>query len=91
MGAFNRVYYSFSPAVADMERQNPALREAVRIALAPMLATLQIMEFADTEARAAVLGILTISMNVAMYGSPAALVVLALRRRNARGAPGRNL
>ena len=91
LGAFNLIYYSFSPAVADMERQNPALREAVRIALAPMLATLQIMEFADTEARATALGILAISLNVAMYGSPAALVVLALRRRGARGAPVRNL
>lgn len=67
------------------------MHNSVRIALAPMLASLQIMEFADTEARAAALGILTISTNVAMYGSPAALVVLALRRRNARGAPGRNL
>ena len=87
MGAFNNIYYSFSPAVADMERQNPVLREAVRIALAPMLATLQIMEFADTEARSAALGILAISLNVAMYGSPAALAVLARRRRNARVRP----
>ena len=87
MGAFNRVYYSFSPAVADMERQNPVLREAVRIALAPMMATLQMMEFADTEARAVALGILAISLNVAMYGSPAALAILARRRRNARVRP----
>ena len=87
MGAFNRVYYSFSPAVADMERQNPVLREAVRIALAPMMATLQMMEFADTEARAVALGILAISLNVAMYGSPAALAILARRRRNACARP----
>ena len=31
-------YYAFSPAVADLERQSPALREAVRVLIAPAVA-----------------------------------------------------
>ena len=80
LGAFNHVYYSFSPHVADMERQNPALREAVRIALAPLLVTLQIMTFAETEAQVVGLGILAVSASVGVYGSPLALVVWIKRR-----------
>ena len=29
MGAFNNVYYSFSPIIADMERENPMFKEVV--------------------------------------------------------------
>ena len=32
-------YYAFSPAVADLERQSPALREAVRLLVAPAIAS----------------------------------------------------
>ena len=31
MGGFNSLYYSFSPTIADMERDNPIFREAVRV------------------------------------------------------------
>lgn len=88
MDAFNHVYYSFSPAVADAERQNPALREVVRAALTPMLATLHVMDFADSEAGVVALGILAVSMNLGIYGSPlvAAVVIRALTKtRPARG------
>ena len=29
MGMFNDVYYSFSPAIADMEREHPMFKEAL--------------------------------------------------------------
>ena len=29
MGAFNEAYYSFSPYIADMERENPMFKEAL--------------------------------------------------------------
>ena len=44
MGMFNDVYYSFSPAIADMERENPMFKEAVKLSLTPMLSSLSIME-----------------------------------------------
>ena len=88
MGAFNKIYYSFSPAVADAERQNPALRHAAAAALAPMLATLHVMDFAKegSEAHVAGLGALVIALNVAVYGSPAVLAAVFVRAGRARRA-----
>ena len=40
MSGFNQAYYSFSPTVADWERQNPAFQEAVRALITPMIATM---------------------------------------------------
>ena len=49
MGTFNDVYYSFSPIIADYERENPYFKEAVKIAITPMISTLAIMESAESE------------------------------------------
>ncbi len=38
VSGINAAYYSFSPAVADLERQSPAFREAVRLLAAPAIA-----------------------------------------------------
>ena len=37
MSGFNSLYYAFSPAVADMQRENPAFRDSVRALIAPMI------------------------------------------------------
>ena len=47
MGMFNDIYYSFSPIVADYERENPYFKEAVKIAITPMISSLSIMENAE--------------------------------------------
>ena len=31
MSTFNNVYYSFSPAIADMERESPIFKEIVKV------------------------------------------------------------
>ena len=49
MATFNEAYYSFSPIIADYERENPLFKEAVKLAITPMLSTLAIMENADSE------------------------------------------
>ena len=93
MAAFNEAYYSFSPAVADMERESPALRGAVAAALAPMLASLSLMSVADPGSPGSVLaaGILVIALNVAAYvGAPTAAAAWAAgRARRARAAARR--
>ena len=43
------MYYSFSPTIADMQRESPMFKEAVKLGLTPMLSTLAIMENADSE------------------------------------------
>jgi len=40
MAGFNQFYYSFSPAIADYERENPAFKEAVKLTLTPLLTSL---------------------------------------------------
>ena len=37
MGMFNDVYYTFSPTIADMERENPLFKEAVKLAITPLI------------------------------------------------------
>jgi len=35
MLGFNQIYYSFSPTIADWERENPVFKEAVKIVITP--------------------------------------------------------
>ena len=49
MSSFNEAYYSFSPYIADMERESPVFKEIVKAGLTPMLSTLAIMENAESE------------------------------------------
>lgn len=87
MAAFNGAYYSFSPAVADLERQSPELRALVRALIAPMLHSLALMSLSGgTEAGTVALGSLVIALNVGMYaGPPAAAASWAWRKSRRRG------
>jgi len=67
MSTFNNVYYSFSPVIADMERENPMFKEAVKLSLTPMLSSLSLMEGADSESEVLGLGLSVIALNLGMY------------------------
>ena len=67
MAGFNELYYSFSPYIADMERENPAFREMVKIGITPLLASLSVMSMADSEQEIIGYGIGVILMNLGMY------------------------
>jgi len=67
MTGFNQLYYSFSPDIADMERENPVFKEFVKIAISPMLLSLSIMTFAESENEILGLGIGVILLNIGMY------------------------
>jgi len=45
MTGFNQFYYSFSPAIADYERENPAFKEAVKLTLTPLLTSLTLLQY----------------------------------------------
>ena len=81
MGAFNNVYYSFSPVIADYERENPYFKEAVKIAIAPMLSSLSIMENANSESEVLGLGLSVIALNLAMYLGVPAIAVVGIKRK----------
>ena len=86
MAAFNQLYYSFSPGVADLERQHPAFKELVRVAITPMLASLSILNHIPMDSEAEMLGYGTgiILLNVGMYVGLPAAVILKVHRRKAR-------
>ncbi len=89
MAAFNQAYYAFSPAMADLERGSPEFREAVRVALAPMLAALSVLAHAgiDSEGEMIAYGIGAMLMAAAAYALPALAALWVCRRW--RGLPGR--
>jgi len=69
MEAFNTIYYSFSPNIADLERENFIFREAVKIAITPLLTSLSILNYVDIDSEEKMLsyGIGIILLNVGMY------------------------
>ena len=72
MATFNDIYYSFSPTIADMERESPVFKEIVKAGLTPMLSTLAIMDNAETESEVLGFGLSVIALNLGMYiGLPA--------------------
>lgn len=83
MNAFNSVYYSFSPAVADWERQNPTLKEAIKVALTPMLATLSILNYVEINSEPEMVGygIGIILLNAGLYLVAPAIVIAKLGKK----------
>ena len=69
MTGFNQFYYSFSPAVADLERENPIFKEMVKVTLTPMLTSLTLLNYVDVDTEEEMLGygIGIILLNIGMY------------------------
>ena len=80
MGMFNDVYYTFSPAIADYERENPYFKEAVKLAITPMISTLSLMENAESESEVLSIGISLIILNLGMYLGIPAVVIIGIRK-----------
>ena len=83
MTAFNQFYYSFSPAVADYERENPVFKEAVKVSLTPLLTSLTILNYVDIDTEQEMLGygIGIIMLNIGMYFVAPAVVIVALNKK----------
>jgi peptidyl-prolyl cis-trans isomerase B (cyclophilin B) len=81
MSGFNELYYSFSPIIADYERENPLFKETVKLGLIPMLSTLAIMENAESESEVLGLGLSVITLNLGMYLGIPAIIVIGIKRK----------
>tara|TARA_Y100001949_G_scaffold59295_1_gene50080 strand:- start:515 stop:1279 length:765 start_codon:yes stop_codon:yes gene_type:complete len=83
MTGFNHFYYSFSPAVADYERENPIFKEVVKLTLTPLLISLTSLQYADidSEFEMLVYGIGIIILNVAMYFIVPTILIMKIRKR----------
>jgi hypothetical protein len=81
MSTFNDIYYSFSPIIADYERENPLFKEIVKIAITPMISSLSLMENAENESEVLGLGLSVIALNLGMYLGVPAVVIVGIRKR----------
>ena len=83
MTEFNQFYYSFSPVIADYERENVAFKETVKIAITPMLTSLAILNYVDIDSEEEMLGygIGIILLNIGMYFVAPAVVIFKIRNR----------
>jgi len=83
MQGFNEFYYSFSPAIADYERQNPVFKETVKLTITPLLASLSILNHVELDSEESVLGfgIGIITLNIGMYFAVPTLLILRLSKK----------
>ena len=83
MTAFNQFYYSFSPTIADYERENPVFKEVVKVGLTPLLTSLTILNYVDIDTEQEMLGygIGIIMLNIGIYFVAPAVVIIAIKNR----------
>ena len=81
MGTFNDIYYSFSPTIADMEREHPMFKQAVKLAITPMISSLSLMENTESESEVLSIGISVIMLNLGMYLGIPAIVIVGVRKQ----------
>ena len=80
MTGFNQMYYSFSPHIADMQRENPIFKEAVKVVITPLLSSLSIMSYAESESEVLGYGVGVILMNLGMYIAAPAIAIIKVRK-----------
>ncbi|MGQ0376721.1 MAG: CFI-box-CTERM domain-containing protein, partial [Nitrososphaerota archaeon] len=83
MTTFNSFYYSFSPAVSDLERQNPIFKEFVKLTITPLLSSLSLLQYVDIDSESEMLGygIGIILLNTGMYFVAPTLIIFKLKNR----------
>ena len=82
MNSFNHFYYSFSPVIADYEREHQIFKELVKMSITPLIASLSILNHVDMDSDIEVIGYGTgiILLNLGMYFAIPALIVMRLNR-----------
>lgn len=69
MTSFNQFYYSFSPVIADYERENSFFKEMVKVTITPLITSLSILDYVDIDSEEEMLGygLGLILLNTGMY------------------------
>ena len=82
MTGFNQIYYSFSPTIADLERENPLFKEFVKLTITPMITTLSVLNYVDINSEEDLLsyGLGVILLNVGIYLAIPAAIIYKIRR-----------
>ena len=82
MAGFNQFYYSFSPVIADLERESPLFKEVVKLTLTPMLSSLSILNYVEINSDQEMIsyGIGIILMNIGMYFVAPTMIIYKIRK-----------
>ena len=82
MSTFNNFYYSFSPTIADYERENPVFKEIVKITITPMISSLSILNYVNMDSEIEVLGygVSLILLNLGMYFVAPMVLIQKIRK-----------
>ena len=82
MTGFNQFYYSFSPIIADLEREHSVFKEAVKIAITPMISSLSLLNYVNIDSEFEVLGygLSLIILNLGMYVAAPVIIIHRLRK-----------
>ena len=82
MKSFNEFYYSFSPNIADYQRESPVFKEMVKITITPLLLSLSLLDNVEMNSEETVLGygIGMIVLNGMMYVGFPILGLMYLRK-----------
>ncbi len=83
MNGFNHIYYSFSPSIADYERQNPFFKEVVKTMLTPLISSMALLNYVDMDSESEVLtyGTSIIVLNLGMYFAMPAILIWQIKKR----------
>ena len=83
ISGFNQFYYSFSPTIADMERQSPLFKEFIKISITPLLSSLSFLNHIDinSEIEMFAAGIGIISLNAGLYFVLPTVVIIKVKRK----------
>ncbi len=83
MESFNQFYYSFSPSIADLERENPVFKEIVKLTITPLLSSLSLLNYVNMDSEFEVLGygISLIILNLGMYFVAPAIIIVKIGNR----------
>jgi len=83
MTTFNQFYYSFSPTIADWEKQNQPFKEIVKLTITPLLTSLSILNYVDIDSdnEMLVYGISIILLNIGMYFAVPAIFIIKIKKK----------
>jgi hypothetical protein len=83
MAGFNQFYYSFSPTIADWERQYPLFNESIKTAITPLLSTLLVLNYVEIDSEYEMLGygIGIILLNIGIYFVLPVFAIIKLKNK----------
>ncbi len=83
MKSVNEFYYSFSPTVSDWERENPILRESVKLLITPAMISFTVLDHEGISSDQDLINyVVSITfLNIGMYFVAPAVLIMKVRKR----------